>query len=84
MANPLTTRQPAPQASIYPYHDKPALVEIYNDELRSKGREDVEWAIADDGSLYLRDRYAYTERKSKWLKARFDRETQINVARQSD
>jgi hypothetical protein len=75
---------PAASSYGYPYHDKAALVEVYNQELRSKGREDVEWAIADDGSLYLRDRYAYTERKSKWMKARFDRETQINVARQSD
>lgn len=75
---------PATQTSVYPYHDKPALVAIYNDELRAKGREDVEWAIADDGSLYLRDRFAYTQRRSKWINARFDRETRQNVARQSD
>ena len=85
-SNPISARRAEPAASSYgyPYHDKAALVEVYNQELRAKGREDVEWAIADDGSLYLRDRYAYTERKSRWMKARFDRETQINVARQSD
>ena len=61
--------------------DLVAVCEHLNADLK---REDIEWAVSDDGQLYLRDRYAYTERKSKWLKARFDRETQINVARQSD
>ena len=59
---------------MYPYHDRQALIAMYNEELRAKGRNDIRWSLDPNGTPFLHEDAQWSARRTAELKAHADRE----------